>query len=274
MSYDVAGMSYGRVPRTRVLLIACLASVVVAAALFGWLWSIRDKARAPVLMYCAVAVRTPVEAIAHEYEATQGVRIELQFGASQTLITNATVSHTGDLYLPADDGYITASRDKGLLGKEFALAKQRLVLVVKRGNPKQIRTLDDLLRQDVKLAQANPDAAASGKVTRDVLTKSGQWEAIRQHTTVFTATVVEAANDVNLGAADAAFIWDAMATQYVDLEVVPLDVLSHAESKLVVAILRSSSNVAAATGFAQFMAAPEHGLIQFKRAGFSVETAP
>jgi molybdate transport system substrate-binding protein len=257
--------------RTRALFIAFLASIAVVIALVGWLWLGRDKAKPPLLMYCAVAVKTPVEAIAHDYERTHGVRIELQFGASQTLITNAAVSHKGDLYLPADDSYITVSRQRGLLGDELLLAKQRLALVVKKGNPKNIQTLDDLLRPDVKLAQAAPDAAASGKVTRDVLTKTGQWEPIRQHTAVFTGTVVEAANDVKLGAADAAFIWDAMATQYPELQVVPLDVLSHAESKLIVAVLKSSEQSAEAMRFAQYMASPETGLAQFKKSGFDID---
>ena len=264
-------MSYPRAARTRALFIAFLTSIIIVIALAGWLWLGRDKAKPPLLMYCAVAVKTPVEAIAREYERAHGVRIELQFGASQTLITNAAVSHKGDLYLPADDSYITVSRERGLLGDELLLAKQRLVLVVKKDNPKNIQTLEDLLRPDLKLAQASPDAAASGKVTRDVLTKAGQWEPIRRHTAVFTATVVEAANDVKLGAADAAFIWDAMATQYPDLQVIPLDVLRHAESKLIVAVLKSSEQPKEAMRFAHYMSSPETGLPQFKKAGFDID---
>ena len=33
--------------------------------------------------------------------------------------------------------------------------------------------------------QANPDAAAIGKLTRDGLAKLGRWEALKEHTFVF-----------------------------------------------------------------------------------------
>ena len=242
-------------------------------ALVAWLWIGRDKRGdanpKPLLMYCAVAVRTPVEAVVRAYEKETGVPIELQFGASQTLIANATVSHQGDLYLPADDSYITVSRGKGLLAEELPLAVQKLVLVVKKGNPKGITTLEDLLRPDVRLAQANPDAAASGKVTRELLSKIGRWDAIREHTAVFTGTVVEAANDVKLNSVDAAFIWDAMATQYAELQVVPIEALDQAESKLIVAVLKSSAQPEAALRFARYLASHETGWPAFKRAGFT-----
>ena len=250
------------------------ASIAVFIALGVWLWHDRVNRTAvsqkPLLMYCAVSVKTPVEAIAREFERSTGVRIELQFGASQSLMTNALVSHAGDLYLPADESYITVARDKHLLCNEIPLAIQRLVLAVKKGNPKNIHQFADLLRPEVRIAQANPDAAASGKITREILRKSGDWDALQQHTTVFTGTVVEAANDVKIGTVNAAFIWDAMATQYADLEVVPLDLLKSAESKLVVAVLKSSARPDESLRFAKYLASPDNGQPYFKKAGFTI----
>ena len=49
------------------------------------------------------------------------------------------------------------------------LARMHPVLAVAAGNPKKIASLDDLLRPDVSLAQANPEVAAIGKVTHDAL---------------------------------------------------------------------------------------------------------
>ena len=260
-----------RAGRASSLFVAFLASIGVVIALVAWLWfdsGAPARTAKPLVMYCAVAVKVPVDAMALEYEKTAGVKIELQFGASQTLLTSATVSHQGDLYLPADDSYIAIAREKGLLADEIPLATQRLVLVVRTGNPKRVHSLDDLLRPEVTLAQANPDAAASGKVTRDILRKTGRWDAIKEHTAVFTSTVVEAANALKLGTADAAFVWDAMATQYPELEVVPLSVLRGAESKLVVAVLKSSDQPAEALRLARALAS---GWAHFKSAGFHVD---
>ena len=51
------------------------------------------------------------------------------------------------------------------------------MIVVKKGNPKQIKSVEDLLKGDVKTAIANPDAAAVGKLTA-THRKTGQWDAL------------------------------------------------------------------------------------------------
>src|SRR3954452_4325950 len=58
-----------------------------------------------LLVYCAAAMRNPVTVAAAQYQKEYGVQVQLQFGASQTLLTNVQLSKSGDLYLPADDSY-------------------------------------------------------------------------------------------------------------------------------------------------------------------------
>ncbi|NJK32596.1 MAG: solute-binding protein [Deltaproteobacteria bacterium] len=66
-----------------------------------------------------------------------------------------------------------------------------------------MRSFQDLLRKDVRLVQANPDAAAIGKVTRDVLQSAELWEQLDAATAGYRTTVNDVANDVLIGAADA-----------------------------------------------------------------------
>ena len=157
----------------------------------------------PLIIYCAASNKAVLEAITADYEREFGVPVQLQFGASQTLLASLEVSGTGDLYLPADDSYLDFARQRKLLGDQFPLATMQPLVGVAQGNPKQIKSLDDLLRDDVRLAQANPDAAAVGKLTRDALTKIGKWETLEAKTAVFKTNVNEVANDIKLGAVDA-----------------------------------------------------------------------
>ncbi len=107
-------------------------------------------------------------------------------------------------------------------------------------------------------------------MTRDILSRTGQWDSLKQKTRVFTGTVAEAANDLKIGATDAAFIWDAMATQYPEFEVIALPALRGAESKLIVGVLKSSKQPVAAAAFARYLASPGSGLVYFKKFGFTV----
>ncbi|MCA9088629.1 MAG: substrate-binding domain-containing protein [Planctomycetaceae bacterium] len=124
---------------------------------------------AALRLYCAASNRAVVEAIRQRYEAECGRRVEIEFGPSQTLLSSIEVSGQGDLYLPADDSYLTLARERGIVRDVVPLASMRLAVCVPKGNPAGITTLRDLMRRDVRLVQAQPDAAAVGKLTHDLL---------------------------------------------------------------------------------------------------------
>jgi molybdenum ABC transporter molybdate-binding protein len=208
-----------------------------------------------------------VEAIAKDYEAEYGAAVQFQFGGSQTLLANAEVSGQGDLYLPADDDYIDKARTRNLLAEVIPLARLTPVVAVRKGAATGI-SLAEMLRAKTTFAQANPDAAAVGKVTRDHLRKEGLWEALHQATVVYKPTVVEVANDVKVGTVRAGIIWDALAPQYPDLDLRPLPELRGASAQVSVAVLRSSAQPTAGLRFARYLAARDRGAKQFREHGF------
>lgn len=244
---------------TIVFLVSLSAFIVLAVRIFS------VPASGPLLVYCAAGLRQPVEAAVKAY----GGEIQLQFGGSQTLLANAELTGKGDLFIPADDSYLTIARSKKLVAESIPLASMTPVLAVAKGNPKGILSLADLLKPDVRLAQANPDATAVGKLVRDALEKQGKWAALKEHTLVFKPTVNDVANDLKLGSADAGFLWDATLRQYPELERVggvDFDVVANVP----VSVLRSSTSPAAALRFARFLAARDRGLPEFAKAGFRV----
>jgi molybdenum ABC transporter molybdate-binding protein len=250
-----------------------LASLAVLALLIGGLcWiSASDpvaEANAPLIVYCAAGIREPVDVAAREYEKAYGVQVQLQYGGSQTLLANIEVSRRGDLYLPADDYYIDAARAKKLVAESLQLARMTPVIGVPRGNPKKIATLDDLLTRDLRIAQTNPDAAAVGKLTRDMLQPTGQWEPLRKKTLVFKPTVNDVAADVKVGAADAGIVWDATVQQMPELEAVRVPELARRSAHVSVGVLTTTGQPTAALRFARFLAAHDRGLVQMAKAGF------
>src|SRR5207237_10759123 len=121
---------------------------------------------------------------------------------------------------PADDSYLQLAREEDLRAEVLPMARMNAVIAVKKGNPRKIASLDDLLKGENKLAQANPDAAAIGKLTREMLKDGGVWNQLKERTTTFTGTVNEAANAVAVGSVDAAIVWDVTVKQTADLEAV------------------------------------------------------
>lgn len=218
-------------------------------------------------VYVAAALKAPMEAVAKDYEARYKVPVQLQFGPSQTLLSNLEVTRLGDLYLPADDSYLALASEKKLASTFLPLATQQPVLAVTKGNPKRIQSLADLSKH--KLALTNPDAAAIGSLLRKHL-PAGQWDLLAKSAATVATTVTEAANALQAGAADAVFIWDAMLPQYPGFQRIDLPELAGLSSNVSIALLNSSKESAAALHFARFVTAIDAGLLHFAKQGFKV----
>lgn len=225
----------------------------------------RSAGEKPLLLFCAAGIKSPAEAVAREYEQAFGVRVQLQYGGSGTLLSNLRVADTGDLFLAADESYMQSARDFGLLAETIPLARQRPVIAVAKGNPKNIHTLADLQRTDVRFAMANPDAASIGRTVRNLLQQAGNWTEFEKRVTVFKPTVNDVANDVKIGSVDAGIVWDATARQYSELELVTVPMFDNASETISIGVLKRSEQPAAALRFARYLGARDKGLQKFEK---------
>ena len=124
-------------------------------------------------LYCAANMRRPIEELAKNYFEKYKVTIEADYDGSgsllgklQTEARGSSKEKRGDLYLAADDSYIIKAREKGLVAESLPVAYMRPVIAVRKGNPKKIRSAEDLLGEGLKVAVCNPDQAAVGRSAR------------------------------------------------------------------------------------------------------------
>ncbi len=255
-----------------------LFTISLLALMTALVWWLNSSARQPVpgnavrpplVVLCAASNRGVLEEIAKRYTQDGGGTIQFQFGASQSLLATAEISRTGDLFLPADESYIEQARQKQLIGESVPLARMRIVLAVPAGNPKGVQSLTDLARLKLKLAQGDPQSAAIGLITQTGLSASGEWEPLVP-ITAFRPTVVEALNDLKVGAADAAITYNVLLRKQPALETVAIPELAPLRAHIAVAVLKSSQQPAAANEFVVFLTAPDTGRAIYAEYGFEV----
>lgn len=264
-------------PATLSLPLLMILSTALLAVLVGFLrWETRSTATrgaAPLRVYCAAALRHPLEEIVAQYEREYGVAAAVQYGGSNTLLSQIAVSRVGDVFLAADDAFVRRGQAQGLLAEAIPLATMYPVIAVRRGGPRRVSSLADLLRPDVRVACANPDAAGIGNTARTLLRRVGQWEALQAHIEragVFKPTVNDVANDVQLGSVDAGIVWDTTVALYPELEAVRVAELDGAPARVEIAVLADSRCPAAARHFARYVGARDRGLRTFAAHHFTV----
>ena len=227
-----------------------------------------------LLVFCAANLKKPVEAAAQQFRAELGVEVQLQFGGSGTLVSQLRAAKQGDLFLASDQGSMEDAKRFELVREVLPVAKQHPVIAVQAGNPKGVRTLEDLLRPDLRVALANPEAASIGRVTKSALStirrgESTFWDLLAAKVTVMKPTVTEIASDLSLGTVDAAITFDSTVAQFPKLESVEVSPLREREETASAGVLAASLQPALALKFARYLAAPEKGGAIFKSNGFT-----
>jgi molybdate transport system substrate-binding protein len=223
----------------------------------------------PLVMLCAAGMSKPVAEIAAQYEAETGQPIQLDFAGSGTLYTKLKIANA-DIYLAADNSYAQKGQQEGLLAEALPVAPLTAGLAVAKGNPLEIHSLQDLLKDDLKIGIASPDAASVGKFTKKILTNAGLWDKIETRVFLTTPTVTELANAQKLGIIDVCIVWDATANQYPELDFVHVPEFDAKKKEVTVTVLSASSRATESLRFCRYLSARDKGLPIFKTHGFDI----
>ena len=145
------------------------------------------------------------------------------------------------------------------------------VIMVPKGNPKNVRTVQDMARPGVRVALGHPEALAVGPLTKRILKRAGVWEKIRPNVVMEAGCIPELTNAVVVKGADAGIMWDASALQvkqWVDIVPIPAELNEVAE--VLLATLKFSEDPEEARRFLDFVASDDAKAI-FERMEFSTK---
>jgi len=201
------------------------------------------------------------------FEKETGSEIHMMFGGSGALLSNLRLVEKGDLYLPADWGHLNEAHQHRLIEQTEQLAYQSPVLAVRKDNPKKIKGIDDLLKENILKGCANPESASIGKITRHIFKKSHHWEKVQW--TVMKPTVSDLINDLRLGTLDVAVVWDALCTQHDDL--VALDPPLAPPEKIGIGLLKFSRQKDLARKLMAWLASADKGGRFLHEKGFALK---
>ena len=225
-----------------------------------------------LLLYCGAGLRPAMAEVVEAFGAARGVEVETDYGGSGMTISRLRLAGRGDLFMPGDVWYVELAEKEGLVASKRMVCTFVPVILVPKGNPKGIRSLGDLARPGVRLGLGNPKACQIGRLSEKIFGKNGiDAEAIERNLVYASPTVNELGVQVQVGALDAAIVWDAVAAQYAEsADVVPIAAEENLVSHVALAVLTCSENPALAEALAEFTAGPD-GRAIFGKHGYRTE---
>ncbi len=262
-------------PVARKSLLVLVAAVAVLSAAYAILKP-RPEPEG-LFLYCGAGLRPAVEDIRREFTKRTGVPVQVSYAGSGCLLSMLTFARSGDLYMPGERFYTQQAQAAGHITTDRVVARFVAVVMVRKGNPKNIRSLKDLARPDVRVGIGQPRAVACGRVAQELLKRAGLWDAVRKNIKergAYTGTAVELTNAIALNALDAAINWDAMA--YLALDKVDILVIPRRENievEVPLAMLNWSKHKEDAQRFIDFVAS-EEGRKLFEKHGYHTSAEP
>ena len=202
---------------------------------------------------------------AAELKAT-GIHLVPSFGSTAQLEKQIEAGAPFDLFLAADNAHPVALASASLADAPQEYARGRVVIwAPKRAD---IRTLDDLARDDVKIvALANPDLAPYGHASVEALNASHLWERVKPKV-VYAQNISAALNFADTGNADVALTaFSLVAAKSPKAPLVPANLHSPIAQSL--CILKRTSQPDAARKAVAYLLGPEARAL-FTKSGYSV----
>ncbi len=143
------------------------------------------------------------------FEKETGIRVELHFGGSGSMLSRMILSRRGDLYFPGSHDYMAKAIEKKAVNPDSVREIAYLIpaINVPRSNPKSIRGLGDLTRKGVRVAIANPHSVCVGLYAVEILEKNGFKERIKPNIKTYVESCSRTANIVAFNNVDAVIGW-------------------------------------------------------------------
>lgn len=231
----------------------------------------KTTGRIELHMYCGAGIRPPVEKLARVFEQRNPkVKLNIAYAGSGCLLAQLTFARRGDLYMPGEDFYLDQAAKRGFLIERKHIAYFVPVILVAKGNPKKIRGLKDLLREDLKVAIGEPEACAGGRLAKQMFEKLGIWDEFQRRSTRRSLNIPELGYWASIGAVDASITWMAQARQFKKYcDYVPIPPELYGPVDISIALLKFTEHPKEARAFMELLAAPE-GQKVFEEQGYSL----
>jgi len=198
----------------------------LAAALLLVIAGCSGDARKPdeIEILCGGSFRLPMEKLVKLYEEQADGRAVLVFGGSEDHLPKVKLQAVGDVFV-SHTPYMQYTKDAGAMLREVEVGFLAPVLVVAKGNPRQIQAFKDLAQEGLRVVLPNPQFSTCGEMVFALL--DGKHKQIKDAVlanvgNALFKTHAEVATQIKLGHRDAGIMWNGVAHNWLDaLEIVP-----------------------------------------------------
>lgn len=191
--------------------------LVMALFFFSLVGSVgADEKR--ISAFCGSASKPAMEQAARAFEKEKGIRVDLHFSGSGTMLSQMKMAHRGDLYIPGTPDYMLKAVREGVVDPKTVKIIAYLVMSidVQHGNPMNIQSLSDLARPGIRVGIGNPEAVCVGLYAVEVLEKNGLLNEVQKNIITYAPSCSATAALLVMKKVDAILGWRVFSKWWPD----------------------------------------------------------
>lgn len=178
-------------------------------ALFITTIGVQGNAATRITAFCGAASKPAMEEAAKLFEEKTGIKTDLHFSGSGTMLSQMKLSRRGDLYIPGSPDYMVMAERDGVVDSKTVTIISYLVIAidVQHGNPKDIQTLSDLAKPGIRVGIGNPETVCVGLYAVEVLERNGLLNQVLRNIVTHAPSCSATASLVVMKKVDAIIGW-------------------------------------------------------------------
>ena len=216
-----------------------------------------------ITVFAAASLREAFDAAAPDFSKQTGIAVTFSYGGSDTLAVQISQGAPADVFASANEKQMKKLADAGLLaGEASTFAHNRLVVIVSKTNPGNVKAVADLGRPGVKVVLAAASVPVGSYARAAFAKASGQngfpvdfGAAVEKNVISNELDVKAVATKIALGEGDAGVVYvtDVTPTVATDVNVIAFPPGVAPDATYPIAVLKAAPNATGAQAFVAFI---------------------
>jgi molybdenum ABC transporter molybdate-binding protein len=198
-------------------------------------------ARPELVIYAGAMLRPALEQSLTEFEKRENCKIVRVYNGCGILVSQMKTGDMPDVYFACDTSFMTQVKDS--FGNPVNVSNNQLMITVKKGNPKQVFTLKDLGKPDLRVGVGHEQQCALGALTKETFLLKGVYADIAKNIKVQSPSGDALVNQLRVGSLDVVVAYRSNISQFADeLEGIPITDVKCATPSQPIAVSKNSAH--------------------------------
>ncbi|UCD28285.1 MAG: substrate-binding domain-containing protein [Planctomycetota bacterium] len=169
-----------------------------------------------LVLLCGSSFVPPSNELVEQFTAETGIEIVTTTAGSEDFLPLVKAGQKGDILI-THDPYLDYVREADALAGNVQVGFVAPVLAVQKGNPKKLKSINDLTTAGLKVALTDPQYSTCGEMVFKLLENKGIKDAVMQNVgNRLTKGHPTLGNYLKTDAVDAVIMWNGVANTFRD----------------------------------------------------------